>query len=120
MLRKRRVSPASSRKWGFKSGNCESSSENSSLRLAAEQTTRGVPAVSRRKAVGISIVMLIERPPNKKYEKARSLVVGRSRTTTQLPELLANSERPTTNDERPSPNRHCRRCRLLECLRQTG
>src|SRR5580692_7264385 len=58
-LRNRRISPASSRKCCFKSGNCWSSSENSSPKFAAEHLTCPVPDVSRRKAVGICTVTVI-------------------------------------------------------------
>src|SRR5580704_13581698 len=52
-FRKRRISPASSRKWCFNSGNCWSSAENSSPKFVAEHSTCPDPDVRRRNAVGI-------------------------------------------------------------------
>src|SRR5712692_2213860 len=60
-FRKRRIWPASSRRCGFRSGNCWSSTENSSPRLVAEHVIRPAPAVRRRRAVGICTVMVISR-----------------------------------------------------------
>src|SRR5580700_4023283 len=58
-LRKRRTSPASSRRCGFRSGNFPSSTENSSARLLAEHVMWSAPAVKRRRAVGIWTVIVI-------------------------------------------------------------
>src|SRR5271154_2619876 len=58
-FRKRRTSPASSRKCCFRSGNCWSSAEKSSPKLAAEHFTCPVPDVRRRNAVGICTVTVI-------------------------------------------------------------
>src|SRR5580692_2872340 len=58
-FRKRRISPASSRKCCFNSGNCWSSAENSSPKFVAEHFTCPVPDVRRRNAVGICTVTVI-------------------------------------------------------------
>src|SRR5579864_8656509 len=58
-FRKRRTSPASSRKCDFRSGNCWSSAENNSAKFAAAHLTCPVPEVSRRSAVGICTVTVI-------------------------------------------------------------
>src|ERR1700686_3937890 len=58
-FRNRRISPASSRKCGFRSGNCWSSAENNSPKFAAEHLTCPVPDVRRRSAVGICTVTVI-------------------------------------------------------------
>src|SRR5271154_2627344 len=57
MLRKRRTWPASSRRWGFRSGKFSSSTEKRPSRLVAAQVREAVPAVWRRRAVGIWTVM---------------------------------------------------------------
>src|SRR5436305_1968902 len=58
-FRNRRVCPASSRRCGFRSGNCVSRAENNSSRLDAEHVIFGVPAVRRRNALGICTVTLM-------------------------------------------------------------
>src|SRR5271167_3680817 len=58
-FRNRRISPASSRKCCFRSGNCRSSADNSSPRFAAEHLTSPAPDVRRRSAVGICTVTVI-------------------------------------------------------------
>src|SRR5215475_13077614 len=56
-LRKRRISPASSRRCGLSCGNFSSSTEKSSPRLVAEQSSLPTPSVCRRNAVGICTVI---------------------------------------------------------------
>src|SRR5580704_18619828 len=56
-LRKRRIWPASSRRWGLSAGNFWSSTENNSPRLVAEQSSLPTPSVWRRRAVGICTVI---------------------------------------------------------------
>src|SRR5580692_7351076 len=63
MLRKRRTCPASSRRWGFSSGNFSSRTENSSPRFVAAHAIEPTPAVCRRRAVGICTVIAILGPP---------------------------------------------------------
>src|ERR1700757_2778843 len=56
-LRKRRIWPVSSRRCGFSWGNLSPRTENSSPRLAAEQSRLAMPSVWRRRAVGICTVI---------------------------------------------------------------
>src|SRR5215468_4536672 len=56
-LRKRRISPASSRRCGLSCGNFSSRTEKSSPRLVAEQSSLPTPSVCRRNAVGICTVI---------------------------------------------------------------
>src|ERR1022692_1680327 len=65
MLRKRRTWPASSRRWGFSSGNFSSRTENNSPRLVAAHAIEPMPAVCRRRAVGICTVITIEGYPQR-------------------------------------------------------
>ena len=89
-FRNRRVSPASSRRWGFKSGNCGSSSENSSLRFAAEQDDARRPRSEPPQSGGNLNGDAHQEPPGRKpienvYD---SSVAGDSRSRRRQPRSL--------------------------------